>query len=91
MTLKLDPKMQRMIERRVRGGKYASPEDVIRAGLAALEQQEQFGDFEPGELDALIAQGERGKGIPAEKVFAELHAAGQKIRKRRSATTRKSA
>ena len=91
MTIKLDARMQRMIQRRVQAGRYSSAQDVLRAGLAALEQQEQIGDFAPGELDELIAEGERSlkgrRGIPAAKVFAELRARSST----RRTTTRKSA
>jgi hypothetical protein len=62
-----------------RGG-YASPEDALLAGLASLEQQEGFGDFKAGELDALIAAGEadiaRGDVEDAEQVFSELRQLG---------------
>ena len=85
MTIELDMKMRRMIERRVRAGQYPTAEDVLRASLAALEEQEQFGEFEPGEPDELIAEGERSlmgrRAIPAGKVFAEL---GERSRSRRS-------
>ena len=40
MTLSLTPQMQRFIDERVRTGRYASAEDVVRAGLASLSQQE---------------------------------------------------
>jgi hypothetical protein len=32
----------------------------VAAAIRALDQQEQFGDFEPGELNALLAEGEQG-------------------------------
>jgi putative addiction module CopG family antidote len=88
MNLSLGKAEQRAIEQRVRAGKYASPEDVVRAGLAALEQQESFGDFAPGELDALLAEGERSirrEGtVDAAKVFGEIR---QRSRRRRARTT----
>ena len=51
--------LQKMIKQRVQSGKYATQEDVIRAGLESLQQQEQLGDFRSGELDRLLAEGER--------------------------------
>ncbi len=90
MTIEVDVKTRRMIESRVRSGRYSTAQDVVRAGLAALDQQERFGDFEPGELDELIAEGERSltgrRGIPATKVFAEV-----RERSRRRRVSRKSA
>lgn len=58
MKLALDPEVQKLIAERVESGKYASPEDVIAAALVVLDQQERFGDFAPGELSALLAEGE---------------------------------
>ena len=57
--MNLDPKLQKLIDERVKSGKYASPEDVVAAALLTLDQQERFGDFAVGELDDLLAEGER--------------------------------
>ncbi len=43
----------------VNSGQYSSPEDVAAAAIMALDQQEQFGDFEANELNNLLAEGER--------------------------------
>ena len=59
MNLTLKPEVQKLITERVSSGRYSTPEDVIAAAVMALDQQEQFGDFKPGELDKLLAQGER--------------------------------
>ena len=59
MNLSLNPDVLNLIAERVNSGKYATPEDVISAAIMALDQQERLGDFEPGELDELLAEGER--------------------------------
>jgi putative addiction module CopG family antidote len=59
MTLSLNPEMQKLIDERVKSGAYASSEDVVAAALLTLKQKETFGDFVPGELDALLAAGEK--------------------------------
>ncbi len=59
MNLSLQPEVQNRITQRVNSGQYSSPEDVVAAAILALEQQEQFGDFQVGELDELLAEGER--------------------------------
>jgi Arc/MetJ-type ribon-helix-helix transcriptional regulator len=59
MILSLQQDVQRQIDDRVNSGKYSSPEDVVAAAIMALEQQERFGDFGAGELDELLAEGER--------------------------------
>jgi len=59
MELSLSPDVQKLINERVNSGKYPTPEDVVAAALRALDQQEWFGDFEAGELEDLLAEGER--------------------------------
>lgn len=61
MNLSLTADVQKLIEQRMLSGKYATPEDVVAAALITLEQQEQFGDFQPGEgnyrLDSRMSSG----------------------------------
>ena len=79
MNLSLPSKTQKQIEKRVRSGKYKSPEDVITAAIAQLDQQEQIGDFEPGELDRLLEEGEKsGEPLDGKKVFSEIRALGRR-------------
>jgi Arc/MetJ-type ribon-helix-helix transcriptional regulator len=59
MNLTLSADLRQLIDERVKAGKYATPEDVVAAAMLSLDQQEQFGDFAPGELDELLAEGER--------------------------------
>ena len=59
MILSLKPAVQQLIEEQVTSGKYSTPEDVVAAAIMALDQREQFGDFETGELDRLLAESER--------------------------------
>ena len=67
------PEVERIVEERVRSGKYRTAEDVVTAAVLSLHQRETLGDFAPGELDELIAEGERsGEPLDAEHVFAEL-------------------
>lgn len=76
MNLALKPETRRLIKQKLESGRYASAEQIVEAGLAALEQQESFGNFAPGELNDLLAEGERSIQrdgvVPAEEVFAEL-------------------
>ena len=76
MHITLSPDVQKLIEERVRSGKYQSAGDVIAAAVATLDQQEHAGDFQPGELDTLLAIADeeiaRGDLLDGEKVFREL-------------------
>ncbi len=77
MELSLQAKFRKLIEERVRSGKYATPEDVVKAALTTLDQNDRFGDFAAGELDRLIEEGEqslkRDGPISSESVFKEIH------------------
>jgi antitoxin ParD1/3/4 len=59
MNVSLKPDVQKLIDERVNSGKYSSPEEVVEAAVLALDQLENFGDFEAGELDGLLAEGEQ--------------------------------
>ena len=59
MTLNIDSKLQRLIDQQIHSGKYKTAEEVVRAGILALVQQEEFGDFSPGELTKLLNEGEQ--------------------------------
>ena len=72
MEIDLDPEAERMIEEYLKNGMYKSPGDVIFAALGALKSVETMGDFEPGELDRLIEEGDKGEPLDGEKVLAEL-------------------
>lgn len=86
MELRLPAKYRKMIENRVRAGKYGSAEDVIMAALMTLDGSEKYGDFAPGELDALVGEGEasaKREGVySAEQVFKELRQRSARARRK---------
>jgi len=59
MNLALNQDLEKLIQNRIDSGQYSTPEDVVAAAMIAWEQQEAFGDFEPGELKTLLAEGDR--------------------------------
>jgi Arc/MetJ-type ribon-helix-helix transcriptional regulator len=59
MNLVLDPGVQKLIDEKVKSGKYATPEDVVAAAVVTLDHQERLGEFDARELDALLAEGEQ--------------------------------
>lgn len=75
MNLSLPANVAKLIEERVKSGRYNTPEDVVAAAVVHLDQQERFGDFEPGELDRLLEEGENsGPALDGDEVLAELRA-----------------
>ena len=85
MQITLSSKARKLVNENLKSGRYASPEEVVLAGLASLRRQEALGDFSPGELERLIAEGELSiehEGtVSADEVFSALrqraHAARQ--------------
>ena len=74
MTITLSPDAQRLIEQQLRSGRFPSAEAVVLAGLQTLA--EAGDDFEPGELERLIAEGEasiKAEGVvDADEVYEGL-------------------
>ena len=91
MNVSLTPELEKFVQNKVESGRYTSASEVIREALRLLEnserrlreREEAMKTFH-AELDRRIAELDRGEGIPAEKVFAQLsaHAAD---RRRKSA------
>jgi putative addiction module CopG family antidote len=74
MKLALGVDAQKLIDDRVRSGRYATVEEVVTAALHALEEDER-GEFGPGEWDALLEEGEAsGPALEGNAVLAELRA-----------------
>ncbi|HEY8667019.1 MAG TPA: hypothetical protein VIL86_10155 [Tepidisphaeraceae bacterium] len=59
MNVSLKQELVKLIDQRLKSGTYATPEDVVAAAIVNLDQQERLGEFEAGELDALLAEGEK--------------------------------
>ena len=84
MQLTLSPETEKLILQRMQSGGYRTAEEVLLAGLDALEQQQELGDFRPGEWEALLAEGEKGgESLDWEDVARELRELGANARKAR--------
>ncbi|HEY8747847.1 MAG TPA: type II toxin-antitoxin system ParD family antitoxin [Tepidisphaeraceae bacterium] len=71
----LNPETHKLIEDCVQRGGYASADDAVRAGLDSLRQLQALEEFSPGELDALLQEGEQsGTPLDGEQVLSELSA-----------------
>lgn len=58
MPITLPTDAEKRVRQKVKSGAFASADEVVRAALEALDQQQKFGDFAPSELEALLAEGE---------------------------------
>jgi putative addiction module CopG family antidote len=86
MTITLTREMKKIVDEKLQTGDFATAEDVVFAALQAMKSQ-QIDEFEPGELDRLIAEGDesiRKEGtIDVDDAFAELRARRAQSKARR--------
>lgn len=74
MKLVLQPELERYIDQQVKAGRYESAEQVVAAALTRQIQDERMGEFLPGELDALLVEGEKDFEQGATVTLAEARA-----------------
>ena len=76
MTIDLLPETQRLLEQQLKTGRYATPDEAVRAGLSALHEQE-WDELDAEALDAIDraeAQIERGEGVKFSEVREQIRA-----------------
>jgi Arc/MetJ-type ribon-helix-helix transcriptional regulator len=69
MELTLAPDVEAVIEERIRSGQYTSAAEVVTAAILALPGVGAAGDLAPGELAALMAEGD-ASGPPVDGLAA---------------------
>jgi antitoxin ParD1/3/4 len=76
MNISLTPELERLVDERVKTGRYASASEVIREGLRLLEEQEQLKQQRltavREKIDRGLAQLDKGQGIPGSEARARL-------------------
>ncbi len=98
MSIALSPEIERLIDERVRSGRYRSPEELVTAAVSILDQYQRLTDLSAEDLDLLypgfrekIAQGlaeaDAGRLTDGEEFFTELEREEQELpdRTRRTA------
>lgn len=85
MNRALAPGIWRLIEKRVKSGRYATADEVILAAMTSLDQHDHIADLGPGEIDAVfpglreklahgLADAKAGRLSDGEAFFDELEA-----------------
>jgi putative addiction module CopG family antidote len=79
MDVSLTPELEKIVTKQIAAGKYQTPDDVIRAGLRALDYHGQKPGFvysSEQELREKLQEGieslDRGEGIPGTNVIDDL-------------------
>jgi antitoxin ParD1/3/4 len=76
VNISLTPELERLVEEKVKSGRYASASEVIREGLRLLEDREELKQQRLTEVRRKIDRGldqlDRGLGIPGPEARARL-------------------
>jgi antitoxin ParD1/3/4 len=76
VNISLTPELERLVDDKVKTGRYASASEVIREGLRLLEEQDEAKQMRLAEvrqkIDRGIEQLDRGLGIPGPEARARL-------------------
>jgi len=87
MNVSLTPELEKLVESKVRSGRYQSASEVIREGLRLLDDQDRLQSMQFEEMRRKIQIGidqlDRGEGIDGGTVLAELKEKSKGLRKTR--------
>jgi antitoxin ParD1/3/4 len=82
MNISLTPELERLVDEKVKSGRYASASEVIREGLRLLEEQEEMKQHRLAEIREKIDRGlnqlNKGQGIPGREARSRLRRSTQK-------------
>ena len=86
MNVSLTPELEKLVDEKVKSGMYTSASEVVREGLRLLQEQEEIRRVKLAALKRDIQEGieelDRGEGIPATKVFAQMKKKATAMRKK---------
>jgi antitoxin ParD1/3/4 len=89
MNLKLAPRLERLVQQKVRGGRYSSASEVVQEALRFFEERDEMVVFRRDDLRKQIAEGlaslRQDGAVDGEAVFARLDAKLKALEKRRAA------
>jgi antitoxin ParD1/3/4 len=76
VNISLTPELERLVDEKVKSGRYASASEVIRESLRLLEEREELRQQRVAEVRHKIDRGldqlDRGLGIPGPEARARL-------------------
>lgn len=76
MTITLPSQIEKIVEEKLKSGRYTSAAEVVAAALEVLDRHERMREQERAELEAKLVEGAdqlaRGEKIPGEEVYREL-------------------
>src|SRR2546423_1236430 len=86
MNVSLTPELEKLVQSKIRSGRYQSASEVMREALRLLEQRDQERAEALGAVREKLRVGyeqlKRGEGLDGEKVFEEIFKLSRSRRKR---------
>ena len=64
MNVSLTPELEKLVERKVKTGRYQTASEVVREALRALEERDQIMALRLAELRKEVQKGMKGKMTP---------------------------
>lgn len=76
MTVQLTPELERLIEDKLKSGRYGSASEIVRVALRLLEEHDRLQQVWAEDMRQKIAEGldqlNKGERLDGEEVFDEL-------------------
>jgi antitoxin ParD1/3/4 len=87
MNVSLTPELRRLVQQKVRSGRYLSASEVVREALRLLEDRDRLQHARLQELRKAVAVGlgqlDQGDSFPGEQVYEELRRKSEQRRRRK--------
>ena len=87
MNVNLTPELEKLVQNKVKSGRYNSASEVMREALRLLEEQDQLRQLQIQELRKKINEGlqslRRGEGVDGEEFFKALEREERKLERKR--------
>ena len=88
MKLALSPKLEQLVQKKVKSGQYSSAAEVVREALRLLEERDFLSERRRRDLRKKIADGleslRRGESVDGEAVFDRLEAELDALERRKA-------
>ena len=87
MNVNLTPELNKLVQNKVKSGRYNSASEVVREALRLFEERDRIRELKIQELRKKINEGwaslERGEGVDGEEFFKGLEREEQELGRKR--------
>lgn len=83
MNVSLTPELEKLVNEEVKSGRYKSASEVVREGLRLIRLREAKLEALRRDIQEGIDELDRGEGVPAAKVFAEMRKKAKAMKRKK--------